>query len=177
MFSRLEDAGLKLKPTKCHFCRQSVSYLGHVVSADGVSPDPAKVSAVQRFPVPSDATELKNFLGLAGYYRRFIQGFSQLASPLFALLTKGHAYKWTDPCSHAFHVLKDRLTSIPVLSYPRFDRAFHLAVDACDTGLGAVLFQNYDGREHTIAYASRSLNRAERKLLITTLLRRRKHSH
>ena len=163
VLERIDKAGLKLKPRKCQFGKPEVDYLGHVISANGISPQGSKVEAVLQFPVPTNVTAVRNFLGLAGYYRRFVSGFSVIASPLFDLLKKDRPFVWTDDCQVALDTLKVKLTSSPVLMFPRLDEAFYLATDASGTGLGAVLFQKGEkGEERVVAYASRALNAAER---------------
>ena len=167
VFGRLRDAGLRLKPKKCLLFRDEVPYLGHVISADGIRPDPAKTDKVKSFPVPSDVTTLRQFIGLASYYRRFVPGFAKIAVPLHALTKKDVPFKWTPQCDKAFCKLKDLLITAPVLAYPRFssDKEFILETDASGLGLGAVLSQRQDdGFVHPIAYASRSLNSHEKHL-------------
>ena len=130
VFGCISDAGLKLKPSKCMFRREKVDYLGHVVSAKGVSVQPQKVKAVTEFPLPTTVTQLRSFLSLAGYYRRFIPPFSLISSPLNELLKKGQQFVWTDKCQEGFETLKARLTSAPILAFPLLDRPFRLATDA-----------------------------------------------
>ncbi|KAL5562713.1 hypothetical protein UlMin_032460 [Ulmus minor] len=120
---------------------------------DGISVDPAKIDAVSKWPVPTNVTEIRSFLGLAGYYRRFVEGFSTLAAPLTALTKKDQRYEWTDKCERSFQELKKRLTSAPILVLPTDVTDFTVYCDASRIGLGAVLMQN--GR--VIAYASRQL--------------------
>ena len=141
VFTRLREADLKLKPQKCRLLRESVPFLGHVISKDGVSTDPAKVETVSNWPVPVTKTELRSFLGLASYYRRFIPGFVSIAAPLHQLLTVGNGkyFVWNEACDHAFLDLK-RLVKAPVLSFPRFHLEYILDTDASDTGIGAVLY-------------------------------------
>ena len=136
-----------------------MKYLGHIVSARGIQPDPVK--AVKNFPRPTEVKELKGFIGLAGYYRRFVPGFSQIATLLFQLQEKGTDFVWTEASERAFTVLKERLTEPPVLAFPQFDKPFHLATDASETGLGAVLSQVIEGKERVVFYASRALRKAE----------------
>ena len=170
VFQRLRDAGLRLNPEKCEFVRKSLHFLGHVVSEEELGPDPSKVNKVQDYPVPTNVRDLRGFLGLASYYRRFIQGFSRKAAPMYQLLRKGVPYEWTDQQQKAFESLKRLLTTAPILRYPDFDRPFILHTDASTTGLGAVLAQKDDeGLEYVIAYASRSLNKAERNYSVTEL--------
>ena len=106
IFRRLKEANLKLNPKKCCFAKQKVEYLGHVVTPDGVQPNPEKVRVVQDFPVPKNSKQLRTFMGLANYYRRFVKGFSHIASPLNALTKKGVKFEWTEACSEAFDKLK-----------------------------------------------------------------------
>ena len=159
VFNRLRTANLRLKPKKCRFLCKEVKYLGHVISVHGVLPDPEKTNQVKSFPTPTDVTSVCRFLGLASYYRRFVPKFAKIAAPLHALLKKENAFEWTTECTTAFNLLKDALTSSPVLVYPKFgpDSEFILETDASFVGLGAVLSQQQeDGKAHPIAYASRS---------------------
>ena len=162
VFIALRKAGLKLKPSKCFFAQKEVHYLGHVVSAAGVSPDPAKVEVVSSYPVPTNVKELRQFLGLANYYRRFVPDFSKIAEPLHKLLRKGNTYSWYSACQEAFTALKHRLTTPPILAYPDFKLPFLLYTDASDFALGAVLSQVQDGKERVICYWSRQLTKPER---------------
>lgn len=117
-FSRLRAANLKLKPSKCKLFQTSVLYLGHVVSADGVMTDPDKVKAIKEWPTPKCLKEVRSFLGLASYYRRFIRGFADIASPLHELTSKAKQFQWSDLCEDAFQELKLRLQNAPILAYP-----------------------------------------------------------
>ena len=172
VFERLKHANLRLKPTKCLFLRDEVPYLGYVISKDGIRPDPARTSQVKHFPTPKDATQVRQFIGLASYYRRFIPGFAKVASPLHALTRKGVAFEWSSECEAAFNQLKSLLVTAPVLAYPQFgpNHSFILETDASGCGLGAVLSQEQpDGKLHPIAYASRSLHNHERNYAISEL--------
>ena len=172
VFDRLRQGGLKLKPSKCTFLCDKVVFLGHVISADGISPDPAKTEKVRDFPVPSDVGGVRQFLGLASYYRRFVPSFSKIAAPLNALTKKSVSFNWSEECQVAFDKLKDLLCSAPVLAYPMFgpQQQFIVETDASILGLGAVLSQKQDGSQaHPIAYASRSLHTHERNYGITEL--------
>ena len=156
VLEQIREAGLKLNPGKCQFGKPKVDYFGHVVST---------------FPVPTDVAAVRNFLELAGYYRCFISGFSQIAGPLFELLQKDRQFIWSTSCQTALDILKKKLTSAPVLTFPEWDHPFYLATDASGTGLGAVLFQkDQKGRERVIAYASRTLNKAEKGYLVLGLV-------
>ncbi|KAL5543368.1 hypothetical protein UlMin_007152 [Ulmus minor] len=154
----LDEHKLYAKFSKCEFWLDKVHFLGHVVSKDGVSVDPAKIEAVSKWPAPTNVTEIRSFLGLAGYYRRFVEGFSSLAAPLTALTKKGKKYEWTEKCEESFQELKRRLTSAPILTIPNGEEGFVIYSDASKIGLGAVLMQN--GK--VIAYASRQLKDHER---------------
>ena len=167
ILARLRGAGLKVNPTKCHLLQSRVSYLGHVISDQGISTDPEKVKCIVDWPVPTSQKQLQSFLGLASYYRRFIKGFALVAAPLHALTNKGREWIWTQECSEAFFELKKQLMSAPILSYPNFHLQFVVDTDASGEGLGAVLAQMVGGREHVLAYASRVLTRNERKYCAT----------
>ena len=163
VFQCLKKAGLKLKPSKCHFARKEVQYLGHIVAADGVKPNPSKTEAVSSYPVPRNVHELRQFLGLTNYYRRFVEGYSKIAEPLHQLTRKtSKGYQWTTSCQEAFEELKRRLVTPPILAYPDFPHEFILHTDASATALGAVLCQLKGGQENVIAYWSRQLTKPER---------------
>lgn len=170
VIQRIQEAGLKLKPTKCHFIRKEVEYLGHIITPEGLKTNPRLVAAVEEFPRPQSLPEVRRFLGLSSYYRRFIPHFSQMAQPLHALTRKGVEFRWTEACEEAMRTLKQRLVSAPVLAYPSFDKPFVLETDASIAGVGAVLSQpQEDGQLHPVAYASRSLSAPERNYAITEL--------
>ena len=163
VLTKLGEAGLKLKPSKCHFAQQQVQYLGHLISKDGVAVDPSKVEAVTSYPQPTDVKELRGFLGLANYYRRFVQGFASIAQPLYKLTRKNaRGFNWTSQCQQAFDQLKKLLVNPPILAYPQFDLPFVVHTDASDHAIGGVLSQVQDGKERVIAYWSRQLNKAQR---------------
>ena len=155
IFDRLRRVGLKLQPKKCTFGSQEVLYLGHLVSAKGIYPNPAKTTAVKEFPVPTNVKAVRRFLGLASYYRRFVPNFAKVASPLHALTRQDVPFEWTAKCQQAFEKLKDLLTSTPVLAYLNFAAKFVLHTDASGESLGAVLEQEEDGKLHPVAYTSR----------------------
>ncbi|CAF1476348.1 unnamed protein product [Didymodactylos carnosus] len=165
VFLRLKEANLTLKASKCEFCRKELKYLGHLITPDGIKPDPSLVSAVQRFPPPQKIKDLQSFLGLTGYYRRFVKNYAKIAEPLLVQLRKNpsRSFFWDSDCQAAFCLLKDKLTHAPIMNVPNFCHPFILEVDACDYGLGAILVQEYDQHKYVIAYASRTLTPAERK--------------
>ncbi|KAG0820701.1 hypothetical protein G6F19_012320 [Rhizopus arrhizus] len=162
---RLREASLKIKLSKCCFASNRISFLGYILSPDGLHTDPDKVRAVASFPVPTNVETLRSFLGLAGYYRSFISKFSVLAAPLNALLAKDAPWVWSPLQQKAYEQLKTMLLTVPVLRFPDFSRPFELHTDgACSSGIGVILCQR-DPRNHrayAIAYASRSLTTAER---------------
>ena len=183
VLQRLKEFGLKLSVEKCVFFQTSVHYLGHVVSSDGVETDPDKIATLTTWPVPQNLKELRSFLGFSGYYRRFVQGYSSIARPLNEL-TSGYppsqkrsknvgksqqylnpkepfAARWTPACQQAFEELIQKLTTAPVLAFADPRKPYILHTDACSTGLGAVLYQEHDGRNRVVAYASRGLSRSE----------------
>ena len=168
VFTRLRGAGLKLKPKKCTLCRQQVTFLGHIVSTDGVATDPSKTEAVSKWPIPQNRKEVQQFLGLANYYRRFVKDFALISKPLQRLTEKNAPFEWTIGCKNAFDELRKCLVSSPVLAYPDYERRFILDTDASDVGIGAVLSQvSVCGSERVIAYASRSLTRPEQRYCVT----------
>jgi hypothetical protein len=144
---------LYAKLSKCEFWLNEVVFLGHVISEKGISVDPKKIEAVLRWERPTNVTEIHSFLGLAGYYRRFIEGFSTIASPMTRLTRKEVKFEWSKECETSFQELKSRLTSAPVLALPKEQEGFVVYSDASSKGLGCVLMQH--GR--VIAYASRQL--------------------
>ena len=167
VFDRLAHANLKLKPSKCSLCQRSVDFLGHVVSADGIAMQDAKISAIIDWPPCKNVGEVRAFMGLTGYYRRFVQNFSVIASPLYSLMKKNVEFEWMTECQEAMNELKSRLVSKPILALPMSEGRYILDTDASDYGLGAVLSQEQDGIEQVIAYASRTLNKTERKYEMT----------
>jgi predicted aspartyl protease len=162
VLGRLRQANLKLKPSKCFLFRRKVTFLGYVVSGAGVEPEPEKIAAVVDWPVPRSLTEVRAFLGLCSYYRKWIRDFASIAAPLHELMRKGERFEWNTLRQAAFEQLKMCLTTAPVLGTPRDVGTFYLDTDACDQGLGAVLSQEQEGELRLVAYASRSLTRAER---------------
>src|SRR5262249_53863141 len=126
VFQRLRSAELVAKLSKCEFCCPELVFLGHTVSARGVAPDPSKISAIQALKQPTDITTLRKFLGLTGYYRRFVNNYSKIGAPLFKLLKKNIPFKWEHAQEEAFKQLKENLTSAPILGYPNFKKLFQL---------------------------------------------------
>jgi hypothetical protein len=163
VFEHLTAAGMFVKLSKCSFCKEKMQYLGHLLTPSGISPDPSKITTVENAQTPTSAQDIRRFLGLAGYYRRFIKDFASIASPLSDLTRKSAAFVWTTDCAAAFDKLKTALTTAPVLVMPNFKAPFILHTDASNVAIGAVLAQTDDhGRERAISYASRTLSPAER---------------
>ena len=162
-----QSAGLKLSPKKCYLFQREVKFLGHVVSKDGVAMDPAKVQAVQDWPTPTSATEVKRFLGLCSYYRRYIRGFADIAYPLHQCAEKPQPFAWTSEVNRAFLYLKRVLTEAPILNYPTPDDQFILDTDASNQAVGAVLSQVQNGQERAIAYYSQVMSRPEQQYCTT----------
>jgi hypothetical protein len=150
VFAELQRHQLFLKRSKCAFGASSVAYLGHVVSAAGVAMDPTKLQAVRDWPQPQSARAVRGFLGLAGYYRKFVHNYGTIAAPLTALLRK-EGFSWTEEAAAAFAALKDAVTAAPVLAMPDFAKSFVVECDASSHGFGAVLVQD----SHPIAFFSR----------------------
>lgn len=173
VLGRLGQAGLKLKPSKCHLFQTEVSYLGHVVSAAGIRPDPGKVEQVRNWPTPTSISDVRSFLGLCSYYRRFIRGFSTIAAPLNRLLEKSSKFEWNDDCKSALEQLKNVLVSDNVMAYPDDHGMFILDADASSSGIGAVLSQiQWDDVtqrevERPVAFASRTLTKTQRRYCTT----------
>lgn len=163
VFQKLREHNLKLQPEKCSFLKKEIIYLGHKCSSQGVSPDFNLVKCVQEFPTPKNVKQLQSFLGLGNYYRKFVPNFAQIVAPLNRLLRKNVKFVWHDEHKTAFENLKKSLINPPVLIYPDFSQPFHLTTDASNDALGAVLSQGEIGNDKPIAFASRSLNDAERK--------------
>ena len=153
----LREKYLYAKFSKCEFWLEEIAFLGHIVSKNGVQPDPSKIAAVKEWEPPKNITEVRSFLGLAGYYRRFVEGFSIIAKPLTNLLKKNVIFKWDAKCEESFEKLKKRLISTPVLTLPSGNGGYVIFTDESQQGLGCVLMQN--GK--VIAYASRQLRSHE----------------
>ena len=153
----LREHRLYAKLSKCQFWIDSVAFLGHIVSAEGVSVDPQKVEAILNWKPPMSVTEIRSFLGLSGYYRKFVEGFSKIAAPLTRLTRKEEPFLWSEACQQSFDELKRRLTSAPVLTLPSGQDGFAVYCDASRQGLSCVLMQN----DKVIAYASRQLKKHE----------------
>ena len=163
LFTRLDDANLTVNLTKSHFGHAMVKFLGHIVGGGKVKPVDAKVTAIQHVPIPQTRKQIRSFLGMAGFYRKFCANFSTIAAPLTDLLKKNSKFVWSEKCDLAFKTLKTLLSSAPVLVTPDFNRQFRISVDASDTGMGAVLTQLDDNQvEHPVSYHSQKFNKYEK---------------
>ena len=170
VFERFQEHGLKLKPSKCNFFRKEINYLGHRVSADGMRPGMDNVEGIAEMAPPTMYTGIRWFLGVTGFYRRFIKGYAKIAQPLNDLISKeksklkGQEVKLMVEALDAFHKLKIKCMMAPVLVFADFEKPFRLETDASGDGLGAVLSQKQsDSKYHPVAYASRSLKGSESK--------------
>jgi Reverse transcriptase (RNA-dependent DNA polymerase)/RNase H-like domain found in reverse transcriptase len=137
MLDRIRASGLKIKASKTHLLQRFVDFLGHVISYRGIEPQQEKVTSVLNWPRPESAKEIKAFLGLCGYYRRFVEGFAEIAAPLYELLRKGRKFEWTGRCDESFERLKTSLTSAPILGVPNDDDPFVFNMDVSDEATGA----------------------------------------
>ena len=167
VFNALRKANMKLKPSKCSFAKTSTKFLGHVVSADGIRPHEDNVKAVREFPTPSKPKQVRSFMGLCAYYRRFIKDFAYIAKPLYDLTKKEASFTWTTECEKAFNHFKTILTSEPLLAYPNFRETFYLYTDASNKGIGFTLGQKYDGKEFVILYGGRIFHKSEKNFSTT----------
>ena len=162
IFKKLKMAGLKLKESKCYFFKKEIHYLGHLISVSGIQPLPEKLDSIRNMPKPRSPKEIKQFLGLTGYYRQFVPRFSDIARPLTKLLAHDCKFMWTNQCDISFQMLKDTLCSAPILRYPDTSKPYMLYTDASKYGWAGVLTQSLtstvDGKEitmdHPVSYVS-----------------------
>jgi hypothetical protein len=167
VLERIQLSKLKLKPEKCELFQSEVRFLGHVITKEGILPNPDNTAKVLDWPEPKTVTQVRQFLGFSSYYRRFVKNFATIAKPLHDLTKKEATLQWTPTCQQAFDKLKTILTGPEVMAYPKEQGEFILDTDACDVGIGAVLSQLQEGKERVVAYASRSLNKAEKNYCVT----------
>ena len=167
-YKKLRAAGLKLKPSKCEFFKDRISYLGHIVSKDGVETDPKKIQVIIDWPVPKTVYDVRSFLGFTNYYRKFMYQYSQIAKPLNGLISGENAKKkkapveWQSCHQEAFDKFKGLCSQAPILAYANYTKPLRVYTDTSEIGLGAVISQKQGDKEPVIAYASQSLNKAER---------------
>ena len=168
VLERMRLAGLKLKPKKCEMLATEVVFLGHVVSGEGVKPNPVNISKIADWPRPKTPRQVKQLVAMGSYYRRYVKNFATIVRPMVELTKKGRKFVWSQECEASFEELKKVLTGADIMGYPLNDAGeFRLDVDASDVGLGGILHQVQNGRDRVIAYASRSLNKAEKNYCIT----------
>jgi transposase InsO family protein len=161
VLSRLKDAGLTINPKKVQLCRQKLKFLGHVIQPGKCQPNPEKIEILRNYPVPKNATQVMQFLGLIGFYRRFVLEFARYARPLHALTKKDAKFIWNEEAQKSFDFLKQTLTELTEMYLPDLNEPFIIQCDASDKGLGAVLVQEKEGKRFPIWFASRSLKGAE----------------
>jgi hypothetical protein len=166
---RIRDSGLRINPNKCIFGVKRLEYLGHTISDKGLETNDKKVQDIKNAKVPKTVKQLRAFLGLASYYRKFIKNYAEITSPLHAAInTEKNKLIWNSECDERFNLIKDLLCKAPVLRYPNFDKEFILDVDASFNSIGGILSQlDNNGNEHPIAYASRVLSSHEKGYCIT----------
>ncbi|XP_053401636.1 uncharacterized protein LOC123522917 [Mercenaria mercenaria] len=168
VLDRIKQADMKLLPDKCHMLQTEVVFLGHVVSKEGIRPDPTNIAKIAEWPRPTTPKQIKQIVATGSYYRRYIRDFAKVARPLIELTKKDACFAWTEECEKAFMTLKKKRTDADVMGFPLNEGGeFYLDVDASGTGIGGVLSQVQSDQERVIAYASRSLNKAERNYCMT----------
>ncbi|XP_050505429.1 uncharacterized protein LOC126883802 [Diabrotica virgifera virgifera] len=163
VFQRLREARLKIQVDKCEFLKKQVNFLGHVVTQQGIKPNPAKIEAIEKYPIPKTTKEIRGFLGLLGYYRKFIRDFAKITKPLTRCLKKDAKIEHTPEFVECFETCRKLLMNEPLLQYPDFSKPFNLTTDASNFAIGAVLSQGPVGSDKPIAFASRTLNETETK--------------
>ena len=167
VLERIKAAGLKLKLEKCQLFQREVDFLGHLVSADGVRPNPHNIAKIKLWPTPSNVTAVRQILGMGNYYRRFVKNYAKLVHPLTDLTRKGVPFIWTPACKGAFEELKQTLIGSNVMAFPRETGQYILDTDASDGQIAGILSQIQDGHERVISFGSRPLGKAERNYCIT----------
>jgi len=164
ILEKCKKYGLKLKKEKCKFACEELEFLGHVIGKDGLAPDDRKIEALTQFPPPTNVKEICSFLGMTGFYRQFIQDYSEITKPITNLLKQKNAFKWTNECQDAFKVLKKCLINSPILAHPNKIGLFTVTTDASDVALGAVLSQEQnEGKDYIVSYSSKKLNETEQR--------------
>ncbi|GFY18892.1 retrovirus-related Pol polyprotein from transposon 297 [Trichonephila clavipes] len=163
VFTLLRDAGLTLNKEKCHFARDKLKYLGLIISKEGIETDNKKIRAITEMKPPKNNREVSKFLGMTGWYQKFIPRYADICEPLYQLKKKGAKFNWSGEAQDSFDQIKRTLTEAPILQLPNFSEQFNLFTDASGVGIGAVLQQN----QKPIAFASRTLNKAERNYTVT----------
>ena len=165
IFQRLKEAGLKLKRSKCDFMKTQIQYLGHLISSNGMQPLPEKLESIKNMSAPWSTKEVKQFLGLAGYYCKFVPQFSDLSRPLTRLTRKDILFKWTKECQACFELLKEALCTHPILWYPDPDRPYVLFTDASKYGWAGVLTQPYEEIDE-LTQSTTNVNTSQKRTVI-----------
>ena len=170
VFDRLAEANLTLKASKCKFAVEEIQYLGHVLTPSGVKANPQKIQIIKDYKIPQNEKQVRQFLGLSQYYKRFQKDFSKIAKPLYDLTKKDTAWNWTPECQKSFEILKNNLITEPVLAYPDNTKPYIICSDASTYGLGYILMQkDDDGNEKVISYSGRALRKSEKNYTISEL--------
>lgn len=153
--NRLKLANLTINAEKSKFLMKKIKYLGHIMGEEGIMMDPEKIEAITNFPAPTSPSQVRRLMGMAGFYRKFIQNFSDVTAPIINLLKKDVKFCWTNEAQDAFELLKTLLSSVPVIASPKFSEPFLIRCDASTEGIGSVLFQKNDaGDERPVALFS-----------------------
>ena len=167
ILNRLSEANLKLSPNKCHFLRKEVTFLGHTVSEKGIATDEEKIKAVKDWPIPKNVKQVRSFVGLCSYYRKFVPKFASIAKPLHKLTELNTKFIWDEKCQKSFDTLKQALISSPILAFPTEEGRFIIDADASLAGMGSVLSQVQDGVEKVVSYYSKTFSKPERQYCVT----------
>lgn len=167
VITRLHNANLSIQLDKCSLFKNEVVYLGYKISKFGISPDPSKLEAVKKYPVPKKTKDVRAFLGFSGFYRRFVHNYSDISKPLTTLTQKNQKFKWSEECQRSFETIKQKLLSPPCLAFPDYTQQFILTTDASKIGISAILSQEHNGYERPIGFSSRLLTTTEQKLCTT----------
>jgi hypothetical protein len=169
-FECMSQHGIVLNPKKTHFFKEEILFLGYIVARDSIKPNPETVSKIKDYPIPVSVKDIRSFLGLASYYRRFVPNFAKIARPLHEQIKSTKRTFWDKEATNAFFRLKVYLTSEPVLTKPDFNKEFFVVTDASIDGLGSILTQkDSEGREHPIIYSSRALQGSEKNYGVSKL--------
>ena len=163
VLTALGRANLKLHPGKCAVARESATCLGHLLTRQGIQPDPHNLAKVVKWPIPSNVKEVRGFLGLTGYYRQFVENYAKVAGPLTDLTSKEKTWSWGKAEQAAFESLRKTLTEAPIIAYPDFEKPFWVKTDASGGSVGYVLTQFHDGKERVISYGSKKLDATQRR--------------
>ena len=163
IFMKFRKNDIQAKPSKCNFAKPRVPLLGHIVTKDGILVDPEKVEVIEKLKPPTTVKEVRRFIGMLSYYRKFIGNFSEVAEPLINLTKKNVKFEWNDSCQKAFEILKDRITRAPILIHPDNSKSYILQTDASDFSVGAVLLQTCGEYNKPVLFLSHKMNEAQRK--------------